>query len=308
MNEYIKRRLLLTLPITFGVLTLVFFFIHMIPGDPIDAMLGETATLYDKDILRKELGLDKPIFTQYLQYLKNIFLGDLGISIHNRMPVFSLIIKKLPATIELSLAAMLVAIIISLPLGIISALKKDTIFDHTGTTFSLLGISIPNFWLGPMLMILFSLELGIFPVSGRGTVLHLILPAITLGTTLSAILTRMIRSSLIEELKKEYIVAAYAKGLNVYKVVTKHALKNTFIPVITIVGLQFGSLLSGAVITETIFSWPGIGRLTIQAIYKRDYPLVQGCILIISLMYVLVNLLVDISYAYFDPRVRYEKK
>lgn len=305
MHRYIVKRILLLVPVVFGVLTFVFLMIHLVPGDPVELMLGETALQADKETLRKELRLDEPIAVQYLHYLGGLIRGDFGRSLHTNRPVLTSILERFPATIELALAALLIATLIALPLGIIAALRQHSLVDNGAMLFALLGVSIPNFWLGPLLIIFFSLKLGWFPVSGRGSLLHLVLPAITLGTGMSAILARMTRSTFLEVLGKEYITVARAKGIRSLSVVLKHALRNALIPIITIIGLQLGALLSGAIITETIFSWPGIGRLTIQAINTRDYPLVQGCVLFISLSYVMVNLLTDLFYAYIDPRIRY---
>ncbi len=305
MHRYIVKRILLLVPVVFGVLTFVFLMIHLVPGDPVELMLGETALQADKETLRKELRLNEPIAVQYLHYLGGLIRGDFGRSLHTNRPVLTSILERFPATIELALAALLIATLIALPLGIIAALRQHSLVDNGAMLFALLGVSIPNFWLGPLLIIFFSLKLGWFPVSGRGSLLHLVLPAITLGTGMSAILARMTRSTFLEVLGKEYITVARAKGIRGLSVVLKHALRNALIPIITIIGLQLGALLSGAIITETIFSWPGIGRLTIQAINTRDYPLVQGCVLFISLSYVMVNLLTDLFYAYIDPRIRY---
>jgi len=304
-SNYLLKRILWLFPIVFGVITLVFFLIHFIPGDPVDIMLGENARPIDKQVLHHELGLDKPLFSQYIDFLKNTAQGNLGRSLHSKQPVLSVILKKYPATMELMLAAIIVALIISMPLGILSALKQYSFMDNTSLIISLLGISMPNFWLGPLLIILFSLQLGWLPVSGRGGISHLILPAITLGTAMAAILTRMIRSSLLDVLDEDYITAAKAKGLAYKRVILKHALKNALIPIVTIVGLQIGALLTGSIITEMIFAWPGLGRLTIQAIYTRDYPMVQGCVLVIAISYVLVNLLTDMAYTFIDPRIHY---
>lgn len=303
--NYVLKRILWLFPIVLGVITVVFFLIHFIPGDPVDIMLGENARPMDKQLLHHELGLDKPLFSQYINFVKNIARGNLGESLHSKQPVLSIILKKYPATMELMLAAIIVALIISMPLGILSALKQYSFMDNTSLIISLLGISMPNFWLGPLLIILFSIQLGWLPVSGRGGISNLILPAITLGTAMAAILTRMIRSSLLDVLDEEYITTAKAKGLPYKKIILKHALKNALIPVITILGLQIGALLTGSIITEMIFAWPGLGRLTIQAIYTRDYPLVQGCVLVIAMSYVLVNLLTDMVYTFIDPRIHY---
>jgi len=304
MLNYIIKRILLLIPIVLGVVTLVFFLVHLIPGDPVEVMLGEQAQAADKELLRHELHLDRPLMVQYRIYLAGLIRGDLGRSIHSREPVSSLIARRFPATLLLTLAAMLVAIIIAVPIGIISATQQYSLVDNLSMFFALLGISMPNFWLGPLLILLFSIQLGWLPVSGMGGVEHLILPAVTLGTALAAILTRMTRAGILEVIREQYIVTARAKGLAERKVLYKHALKNALIPVITILGLQFGALLSGSIITETIFSWPGIGRLVIQAVNQRDYPLVQGCVLAIALSYVLVNLVTDLFYSVADPRIR----
>ncbi len=307
MGRYIIKRLVLLLPVVFGVATLVFFLIHLIPGDPVEVMLGETALPSAKEELRRNLGLDKGLAEQYLIFLRDTVKGDLGNSLHTKRPVLTTIIERYPATLQLTVSAVIIALLISIPAGIISAVKKDSFADRGVMLFALLGVSIPNFWLGPLLIILFSIQLGWLPVAGREGIYHLILPAITLGMGMSAILSRMTRASMLEVLNKEYIITARAKGLSKSVIILKHGLKNALIPVITVIGLQFGALLAGAVITETIFSWPGIGRLMIQGIYTRDYPLVQGCILIIALSYVLINLITDILYSYIDPRIKYEK-
>ncbi len=306
MRNYILRRILLTLPVLLGVSTLVFLFIHVIPGDPVQVMLGESARTSDVETLRDGLGLNKPLGEQYLLFLKGLLSGNLGISIHSKQPIMTTILKRLPATLELTLASMCVALVISIPLGVISANKQYSLLDNGSMFFALLGISMPNFWLGPLLILLFSVNLGWLPVSGRGDLQHLILPAITLGTALAAKLTRMTRSSVLEILHEDYITTSRAKGLRESIVIFKHALRNALIPVITVIGIQFGALLSGALITETIFAWPGIGRLTISAIQQRDYPLVQGCVLVIAFGYVLANLLTDLAYAWVDPRIRFE--
>ncbi len=272
-----------------------------------DVMLGETATSTDKEALRRELGLDKPVIVQYFGFMEGLARADLGRSLYQREAVLDLIAARLPATVELTLAGMLVALLLSFPLGLLAAVKKDSWLDRGSLLFSLLGLSMPNFWLGPLLMIVFSIQLGWLPVSGRGSLSHLILPSLTLGTGMAALLMRMIRSSLLQIVHEDYIQAARAKGLSEYRVWLKHALRNSLLPVVTIVGLQFGALLAGAIITETIFTWPGLGRLTVQAIQTRDYPLVQGCILVISISYLVVNLLTDILYRVIDPRISYGK-
>lgn len=305
MKRHFLNRLLLFFPTLLGVLTLVFFLIHLVPGDPIEVMLGETASSADKETLRRELGLDQPLWTQYIRFLTGLVLGDLGRSLYEQTSVKELILTRFPATLQLTLAAMGVALLIAFPLGIMAAVENRSWIDRLSLLFSLLGLAMPNFWLGPLLMIVFSIELGWLPVSGRGGMSHLILPSLTLGMAMASILTRMVRSSLLEVIHEDYIQTARAKGLSEWRVWLKHALRNSLLSVITIVGLQFGALLAGSIITETIFSWPGLGRLTVQAIQTRDYPLVQGCILVIAISYLVVNLLTDLLYQLVDPRISY---
>ena len=306
MLNYLIRRLYLLIPVVLGVSTLVFLIIHLIPGDPVILMLGESALPANIESLRDELGLNQPIYVQYGNFILNTFRGNFGRSITTNKPVIDVISGRFPATMQLALGAIIVMLLISIPLGIISAYKKDTVIDNGSRIFALLGISIPNFWLGPLLIILFSVKLGLFPVSGKGGIESMILPSITLGLGMAAIITRMVRGSLLEVINENYIVTARAKGLRESNVIIRHALKNAFLPVVTIVGLQFGSLLSGAIITESVFDWPGIGTLTIEAINRRDYPMVQGCIFVISMCYVIVNLATDLIYGFLDPRIRYE--
>jgi len=305
MWRYVLRRLLQVIPLVWLVSTLVFSLVHLIPGDPVEMMLGDGAERSELENLRSELGLDRPIWEQYGTFLSGLVKADLGSSFHFSEPVATLIARHYPATLELAFASMLVALAISLPFGILSAFFRDGAVDHSSRFFSLLGVSIPNFWLGPMLILFFAIGLDLFPVSGRGSLLHLVLPAITLGTALAGLLTRMVRSSLTEELHRGYLVTARAKGRGHLSSVVRHALKNASIPIVTVIGLQFGALLTGAIITETIFSWPGLGRLIIQAIRLRDYPLVQGGILVVALTYLTLNLLTDLIYAWLDPRIRY---
>ncbi len=304
MLTYILRRIFLLVFVLFGICTLVFFLIHLIPGDPVDIMLGDYALPADKETLRQNLGLDKPLSMQYLTYLSGVVKGDLGISIHNKQKVTDEILKRFPATIELMAGAMVIALLTALPLGIISALRPYGIIDGISMLIAFIGISMPNFWLGPLLILLFSVQLDILPINERGGLLNLILPSITLGTAMAAMLSRMIRSSLLEVLDEEYIVCARSKGLPERMVILKHAFRNALIPVITIIGLQVGVLLSGAIITEAIFDWPGLGTLLLDGIYNRNYPLVQGSILFIAANYVTINLITDIVYGWVDPRVR----
>lgn len=306
MVRFLIRRVLLTIPVLLGVATLVFSLIHLVPGDPAQAMLGDGASPQDIAELRTNLGLDRPLPAQYASFLQSAVTGDLGTSFRTGQPVTQMIAERVPATAELALAAMTVAILLAIPLGIVAAVRKNTLADHAAMTFSLAGISIPNFWLGPLLAIVFAVELGWLPVSGRGTVAHLVLPAVSLGLALSAILARMTRASLLEELGELYVRAARARGVSPTAAVLGHALRNSLIPLVTIVALQFGAVLTGAVITETIFAWPGIGRLLIQSIGFRDYPMVQGCILLIAVTYVTVNLVTDVMYGVLDPRIRLE--
>ena len=306
MLRYLVRRLLLTLPVLLGVATLVFSLIHLVPGDPAQAMLGDGASAQDIAELRVNLGLDRPLLEQYVTFLRHAITGDLGRSFRTGQPVTTMIVERIPATAELAVAAMIVAILIAIPLGVVAAVWRGTAADYGAMTFALAGVSIPNFWLGPLLAIVFAVELGWLPVSGRGTLAHLILPAVSLGLALAAILARMTRASLLEELRELYVRAARARGASRVAAITAHALRNSMIPLLTIVALQFGAVLTGAVITETIFAWPGIGRLLIQSISFRDYPLVQGCILLIAVTYVAVNLVTDMLYGVLDPRIRYE--
>jgi len=298
------RRLLLTIPVLLGVATLVFSLIHLVPGDPAQAMLGDSAPPEDVAKLRQSLGLDRPLLVQYRAFLGGIVRGDLGNSFRYGTPVTREIGSRLVRTIQLALAAMAVAILVAIPLGIIAAVWKGSAVDHAAMTVSLVGISMPNFWLGPLLAILFSVVLGWLPVAGTGSAAHLVLPAVTLGAALAAILARMTRASVIEELRELYVVAARARGVSRTRAIVRHAFRNSLIPIVTIIGLQFGAVLTGTIITETIFAWPGVGRLLIQAINFRDYPLVQGCILFISFTYVMMNLLTDLTYGVLDPRIR----
>jgi peptide/nickel transport system permease protein len=304
--RFVLRRILLTIPVVFGVATLVFSLIHLVPGDPVQAMLGESASPADVAELRTKLGFDRPLYVQYGSFLAGAARGDLGSSLRTSQPVTTAIAERMPATFELAFAAMLVAVLIAIPLGIVAAVRAGTTVDFAATSLALLGVSMPNFWLGPLLAIVFSVSLGWLPVSGRGTLAHLVLPAITLGAPLAAVLARMTRASVIEELRELYVLAARARGVSRTRAVLKHAFRNSLIPIVTVLGLQLGAVLTGAVITETIFAWPGVGRLLIQSISFRDYPLVQGCILLIAFTYVSMNLLTDLVYGLLDPRIRFE--
>ncbi len=308
----VLRRMLLTLPVLWLIITIVFLLIHLVPGDPIAQMMGEGASATDLSVLRHTYGLDLPLQTQYVHYWRGIFHGDLGSSLRLRDSVTHLVAQRYPYTMLLSIAALLLALLLGVPAGVTSALHRGEWSDRLLGGVSLLGLSVPNFALGPVLILVFSISLGWLPVSGAGagnllsgsTLLHLVLPAVTLGLSLAAILTRMVRTSMLEELGQDYIRTARAKGLSENAVVYRHALRNALVPVLTVVGLQFGSLLAGAIVTETIFSWPGIGRLTLSAISNRDYALVQGCTLTIGLTYLAANLLTDLAYALANPRMR----
>lgn len=298
------KRLLGILPVVFGVLLLTFLLVHLVPGDPVEVMLGESASSADKNQLRSELGLDKPLVEQFSGYIYRLAQGDFGVSIHSREPVSMMLAERIPATMRLAALSLLIAIAIGLPLGILAALHADRWADRFATFTSLTFAAMPHFWLGPLLMLIFALWLGWFPVSGMEGLGAIVLPALTLGLGLSAILTRMTRASLLEVLGEDFVRTARAKGLPERSVVARHALRAALLPVVTILGLQLGGLLAGTVITETIFGWDGIGRLLVESIEKRDYPITQACVLVISLIYVLVNLGTDVLYSHLDPRIR----
>jgi len=304
MLRHLFKRFLLTLPALWLVLTLVFLMIHIVPGDPVEQMLGEGAAPGAAAQLRHSLGLDQPLGKQYGHYLFGLVRGDLGQSFKFQAPVRQIIFERYPATLQLAFLALLVCAAIAIPAGVLAAHRRGQTSDRLVGVFTLFGLAIPNFALGPLLILLFSIEIGVLPVSGRNGIGSYVLPAATLGAALAAILTRMVRGAMLEELSADYIRTARAKGLSIAAVLFRHGLRNALIPIITILGLQFGTLLAGTIVTETIFSWPGIGRLTVQAISARDYPLLQGCILVIALSYVLVNLLTDAIYSVVDPRVR----
>jgi ABC-type dipeptide/oligopeptide/nickel transport system permease component len=302
--QLLFTRLLYTLPVLWLVVSVVFLLIHLIPGDPILQMLGEGAPGADVAATRQAYGLDLPLGQQYLHYWKGVLHGDLGLSLRFNQSVSRLIAQRYPYTLQLTLAALMVAILVSIPAGVRSAQRRGRWDDKLLSVVSLFGLSFPNFALGPILILFFAIKLGLLPVSGSGTFANLVLPAVTMGGALAAILTRMVRTSMLEELGQDYIRTARAKGLSERAVVYRHALRNAMLPVLTVLGLQFGALLAGAIVTEKIFSWPGIGRLTIDAIGNRDYFLVQGCILAIGLTYVLVNFLTDLLYSVANPRIR----
>jgi ABC-type dipeptide/oligopeptide/nickel transport system permease component len=304
-------RLALTLPVVWLVVSLVFLLIHLVPGDPVQLMLGEGATPADIDSLRHQLGLDLPLRTQYVRYWAGVLHGDLGASIRLHDSVAHLIAQRYPYTLALTLAALVLALLLALPAGILAAVRRGKWMDQALSVVSLFGLSVPGIALGPVLILVFSIWIGWLPVSGAnagGSAAidwqYLVLPSVTMGASLAAILTRMVRTAMLEELGQDYIRTARAKGLNENAVVWRHALPNALVPIVTVVGLQFGALLAGAIVTEKIFSWPGLGRLTVDAISNRDYALVQGCLLSIGLTYVLVNFLTDVVYAWVNPRMR----
>lgn len=292
--------------VIFGVLLLTFLLIHLVPGDPVEVMLGESASTADRAQLRADLGLDQPLIQQFGSYLTKLSHGDFGRSIHTKTPIIETIKARYPATVKLALLALLIGICVGVPMGIYAALKANHWQDIVVTLVSVRLSAMPAFWLGPMLMLIFAVWLGWLPVSGMDSNTSIILPALTLGFGLSAILTRMTRTSLLEVLNDDYIRTARAKGLTEQAVILRHALRAALLPIITIVGLQMGSLLAGTVITETIFSWDGIGRLLVESIEKRDYPVTQACVLVVALSYVLVNLVTDMLYRFADPRVKFE--
>ena len=304
MLGYTTRRLLVVAPTVLGVVTVVFLLLHAMPGDPVDAMLGESATVADRAELRRHLGLDRPLLTQYAEFLGGLAKGDLGTSIHGGRSVSALIAAQYPATLGLALAAVAVALAIALPLGLLAAARPYGPVDRASLAAGLLGAAVPNFWLGPMLIIVFAVKLGWLPVSGIGGPAHYVLPAVTLGGSMAGILTRMTRTTVLETLHEEYVRTARAKGASELVVLGKHALANAATPILSIVGLQFGALLAGATITENVFARPGLGTLIFEAIKQRNYPVVQGCVLVVAVITVTVNLLVDLAYGLADPRIR----
>ena len=305
MTGYLLRRLAQVIPTALLAASLVFSLIHLIPGDPVEMMLGEGAQPTDVTALRHDLGLDRPLLVQYGAFLGGLVRGDLGKSLKSGEPVLSIIADRFPATLELSLASMIVALALSLPLGVLAALYRDRAVDHAARFVALLGVSVPSIWLGPMLILLFAITWDLLPVSGREGPASVVLPAITLGAGIAGLLVRMVRAALADELMRPYLLAARARGVAGVAVVGRHALKNALVPVVTVLGLQFGSLLTGAILTETIFGWPGVGRLLVESIRLRDYPLLQGSVLLIAFTYLFVNLATDLVYAALDPRIRY---
>lgn len=308
MYRYILRRLLLLIPVMIGVSFVVFTIMFFTPGDPAKILLGERAPEAEVQALRTQMGLDDPFFVQYGRFIFNAVQGDLGRSLTTRRPAALELFARFPATLQLAAAGVLVAVLIGIPIGILSATKQYSLFDGAAMVIALIGVSMPNFWQGIMMVLLFSIFLRWLPSSGYGTFPHLIMPALTIGTSSAATITRMTRSSMLEVVRQDYIRTARAKGLSERVVINRHALKNALIPIVTVIGLQFGYLLGGAVLTETIFSWPGVGRLMVDAIRQRDYPVVQGGVLLLAVTFSVVNLFVDVLYAYIDPRIRAQYK
>ena len=291
-------------PTLVGVVTLVFAFLHLLPGDPVEIMLGESAAPADVALLRHDLGLDRPLPVQYVGFLERALHGDLGRSLAFHEPVSELIARRYPATVQLAMAAFVLAVGVGVPAGVLAAVRAGSITDRLVRTAGVIGLCLPGFWLGPLLILAFSIELGWLPVSGRGGVTHLILPAATLAVGMASVLLRLTRASMLAALGGDYVRTARAKGLPEWRVLAAHALRNALLPVTTVAGLQAGGLLGGAVLTETIFAWPGLGRLLVQAIEARDYPLVQGCVLVIGTSYLIVNTVTDLLYLAIDPRLR----
>lgn len=305
MVRFILRRLLYMTPILFGVSVVIFCILHLVPGDPARLVAGLDATQEDVRIIRASLGLDRPLPVQYLSWLGNLFRGDLGRSTRTHRPVTQELRLTIPATVELTLCATAIAILIGVMAGTIAAVRRNSVFDYASMVVALLGVCTPSFWLGLMLMLVFAVKLDLLPTTGRGGLENLVLPAVTLGVGAAAIIARVTRSSMLEVLGMEYIRTAHAKGLSERAVVLRHAVKNAFIPVVTVIGLEFGSLLAGAVVTETVFAYPGVGWQLVEAIGFRDYPVIQGTLLVLALQFALVNLVVDVLYAVLDPRISY---
>jgi peptide/nickel transport system permease protein len=304
VSRFLIARLLATLVVVLGLVSIVFLLIHLVPGDPVEVMLGESATPADREALRHTLGLDQPVLAQWLHYVGGLLHGDLGVALHGQRPVADLLRERMGATLQLGAAALCVSVVVGLPLGIAAALHDGGWIDRGTLTFATLAMSVPSFWLGPLLILMFSITLGWFPVSGREEAAAIVLPALTLGLGLAAVLTRMVRAAMLQVVREDYLRTARGKGLGPWEVTLRHALRNAALPIMTVLGLQLGGMLAGAVISETIFQWPGLGLLTVEAIQQRDYPVVQGCVLAISLAYVLVNTLTDILCGVLDPRVQ----
>lgn len=304
MSKYILRRILLLIPVIIGVTFIVFSIMHLTPGSPAQIILGEQAQPEAVAKLEEEMGFNDPFLVQYGRFIKNAVQGDFGRSYSTKRPVFNEVINRFPSTLKLTIASTLVAVLIGVPIGILSATKQYSVMDSVTMILALLGVSMPVFWLGLLLILLFSVKLKLLPSAGSGSFKHIILPAVSLGAGMMATVTRMTRSSMLEVIRQDYIRTARAKGVSEKVVINKHALKNALIPIITVVGLQFGSLLGGAVITETVFSWPGIGRLMIDGIRMKDTPVVLACVIFMAVTFSIINLIVDILYAFVDPRIR----
>ena len=306
MQVYIMKRILQVIPVIFFVTVITFSMIHLAPGDPAIMRAGEDATPEQVESIREAMGLNLPVHQQYFNWISGLFRGDLGYSLQDGRPVFSTLVRRLPATIKLVIASFVVSIGIGIPVGIISAVKQNTLTDSVARVFALLGLSMPNFWIGLMLMLLLSFRLRLLPASGSGTMLHLIMPAIALGLPAAGVITRLTRSSMLEILRQDYIRTARSKGLNNRSVIYKHALKNALLPVVTVIGIQLGSRLGGSVIVESVFAYPGIGRFAYLRLLARDYPMIMGNLLIFALLFIVINLFTDILYGFIEPRIRYD--
>lgn len=304
MLPYLLKRLWHTVFVIIGISLISFFFIHL-SGDPVMLMLPADASHQEIESLREQLGFDDPLYEQYIRFIAKAVRGDFGKSLYYKIPAMQLIVERLPASLELAMAAMLIALVVAVPIGIVSAVRRGSLIDMGSMLGALFGLSMPHFWLGIMLILLFSVELGWLPTSGRGTLAHLVMPSVALGLSLMAMFARLTRSVMLEVLSLDYIRTARSKGLKERLVIGKHALKNALIPIVTVAGMQFGFLLGGTVIIETVFAWPGVGRLVVQAIFNRDYPLVQSIVLVLAVIFVAVNFLVDMLYMYLDPQISY---
>ena len=304
MLQYLFKRLWHTVYVIMGVSVISFFFIHL-SGDPVMLMLPGDASHQEIEDLRKQLGFNDPIYVQYLRFARQALRGEFGHSMYYKVPAMELILERLPASLELAVAAMLIALVVAVPIGIISAVRRGSLLDMGSMLGALFGLSMPHFWLGIMLIMIFSVKLGWLPTSGRGTLAHLIMPSVALGLSLMAMFARLTRSVMLEVLSLDYIRTARSKGLKELIVISKHAFKNALIPLVTVAGMQFGFLLGGTVIIETVFAWPGVGRLVVQAIFNRDYPLVQAVVLVLAVIFVAVNFFVDMLYMYLDPQISY---
>ena len=304
-GRLLLRRLIRSVLVLLGTTIIIFATVRVIPGDPARLMLPADATAEDVERFRERMGFDEPVYRQYGTYLKGLLVGDLGRSMRYRRPVLELVLERLPATIELAGVAAILAVLVAVPAGIVSAIKRDSLYDNAFMFLSVFDQSVPIFWLGIVMILVFSVQLHWLPTSGRGTLRQLILPGIALATYISALLARLTRSCMLEVLMQDYVRTARAKGLRELSVTCRHALKNAVVPIVTVLGLQIGTLLGGSVIVETVFAWPGIGTLAVGAIYNRDYPLIQGTVLIAAVMFVVTNLVVDLVYLYLDPRIRY---